>query len=87
MSGTPTAEKPAVEDESNEKGHSFAAMIFLIVMASVCGAVLIGWRVWHVRRWEVRARSAKVLDEIEMEFVNDDEDIFTDSENVLHVER
>ena len=46
-------------------------MVLLIVLI----VAFVAWRLWRVSRWwRNRARSAKVLDEIEMEFVNDDAD-------------
>lgn len=46
----------------------FVVLLLLFVM-------VVSWRLWRMSRWwRSRARSAKVLDEIEMEFVNDDMD-------------
>ena len=53
-----------------------AGLLILIVIASVALVMLVSWRIRTLARWRMRARSAKVLDEIEMEFVNDDVDMF-----------
>lgn len=59
------------EDQEEEGGMGLAVIIGIAVAV----VVLVGWRlVRYFRYWANRARSAKVLDEIEMEFVNDDID-------------
>ena len=48
----------------------------LIIGVVVIVVAFAAWRLWIMSRWwALRARSAKVLDEIEMEFVNDDMDV------------
>lgn len=43
-----------------------------MVVGSLLLALLLGYQLYKLtQRWTLRARSAKVLDEIEMEFVND----------------
>lgn len=51
-------------------------LMLIIIIAAASVAVLVLLRLYNLRRWRLRARSMKVLDEIEMEFVNDDADIF-----------
>jgi len=56
-------------DQDSEGGGALTLIIFLVVLFGS----LLAWRLWRITRWWAdRARSAKVLDEIEMEFVNDD---------------
>ena len=52
----------------------------LFVAVGILIALLAGWRIWRGAQREARARSAKVLDEIEMEFVNVDMDFDIDDE-------
>ena len=69
----------SAEEESSATAASYSeseAIVFLIGLAGVCVAALVGWRLRNIRRWRLRAHSAKVLDEIEMEFVNYDVDMF-----------
>jgi len=55
--------------QDSEGGGALTLIIFLVVLFGS----LLAWRLWRITRWWAdRARSAKVLDEIEMEFVNDD---------------
>jgi len=72
---------------SETSGHRLSGgVVFLIIVASVCVAALVGWRLRNLRYWRERARSAKVLDEIEMEFVNDDAELFgVDEDNDLRI--
>ena len=51
--------------------------VAIVVGIGVFVGLLLAWKMWQVSmaRWS-RQRSAKVLDEIEMEFVNDELDDF-----------
>ncbi|KAL1520539.1 hypothetical protein AB1Y20_022115 [Prymnesium parvum] len=54
-----------------EDGSS-GGLVGLLVVGSLLLALLLGYQLYKLtRRWTNRARSAKVLDAIEMEFVND----------------
>ena len=58
--------------DSDDKGNLSAGLVGLIIMGSLLLAVLLGYTAHKlIKRWTNRARSAKVLDEIEMEFVDD----------------
>ena len=57
--------------DAEGSGSWVAVGIFFLLLL----IAFVAWRMWRVSRWwRDRARSAKVLDEIEMEFVNDDVD-------------
>ena len=59
-------------ENSSSSSNGFVALVVLALLVLVA---FLAWRLWRVSRWwRNRARSAKVLDEIEMEFVNDDMD-------------
>ena len=67
----------AADGNSGGSSSGGSAVIMLVVGVSVALAVLAAWWLWRLSRYRWhRARSAKVLDEIEMEFVNDDADLF-----------
>ena len=70
------AAAPPSSGASGASASSNTGLLVLAVIASVAITLLVGWRLRNIRRWRMRARSAKVLDEIEMEFVNDDVDMF-----------
>jgi len=74
--------EPAPPAVPADDGGGSPALLAVIVLASVCVAALVGWRMRSLRRWRLRAHSAKVLDEIEMEFVNDDADLFEDDSDL-----
>ena len=84
MSGSPSpapdAGAPSTDETAGQIAEqiytSTSQVVFVIALASACIGILIAFRVRHVRYWRMRAYSAKVLDEIEMEFVNDDADMF-----------
>jgi hypothetical protein len=69
-----------LQDPAEDTGTNLG--VGLLVGVCVAVAVAVGWGfVRHFRYWANRARSAKVLDEIEMEFVNDDaDDAFADDD-------
>jgi flagellar basal body-associated protein FliL len=71
-------EAPSSADGDDDGG---SAVILLIIVGCLLLVALGAWRMWRMSRWWAnRARSAKVLDEIEMEFVNDDADMFVDDD-------
>ena len=75
-------EEPPVSPEAEVPLLGNGGIIFLIVGGSIVAAILIAWQLWRVmRRWQMwRADRAKVLDEIEMEFVNDDDGSMVDDD-------
>ena len=69
-SSTSTVNKAADLASTGGGGH----VAFFVGVLVLLGALL-AWWLWRLNRWRYnRARSLKVLDEIEMEFVNDDMD-------------
>lgn len=57
--------------DSEQKGGD-GGLVALLVVGSLLMVVILGCQLYKLtQRWVNRARSAKVLDEIEMEFVND----------------
>lgn len=71
-----THDEPLTEPEtSGSDDESSSSLVLIIVLLLILLAVCVAWRMWRLRRfWANHARSVKVLDEIEMEFVNDDAD-------------
>jgi len=59
-------------DEAGGSDELGGGVVGLIVVGTLLLAVLLAFRLYRMTQWWAsRARSAKVLDEIEMEFVND----------------
>jgi len=71
-----THDEPLTEPEtSGSDDGSSSSLVLIIVLLLILLAMCVAWRLWRLRRfWANHARSVKVLDEIEMEFVNDDAD-------------
>ena len=65
---------PALRCDARASSRSVGMQfgVALVVTLGIIVALFASWRIWRGARREARARSAKVLDEIEMEFVNDD---------------
>ena len=78
LPATPPATPP--DDLSSTTGGN-SGLLMLVVIASIAVVALVGWRLRTIRWWRLRTQQMKVLDEIEMEFVNDDADMFADMED------
>lgn len=82
-------EEPVSQQAGEDPVLGNGGIITLIVVGSIIAAILIAWQLWRVmRRWQVwRADRAKVLDEIEMEFVNDDDGSMADDDDFMPTDR